>query len=283
MAFAFHLQKNRLEILNQTKQSTMKSKTLSLLSIVTLTLSILLSACEKDQPIPPPVEPTKGIVEIRFVPTMNGAAFQPNVNFTGPNNLKMNLEIFKFYLSDLQLINSSGNQILSEIELVDLSQSDKSISIETEPGTFQQLKFFLGVKNALNGTNDPNFDEASFPNNHPLSIYNNMYWSWATGYIFSKIEGKIDTSLAQNQTPTFTWFYHSGMDTCYTEKNFENLNIEVNAGKTTVIELGIEVNDIFINQTDTINMVEDNFTHTTDNIELARKVIVNLARGIRKL
>jgi hypothetical protein len=141
----------------------------------------------------------------------------------------------------------------------------------------------LGVKKALNGTDDTNFDEASFPIDHPLSIYNNMYWSWATGYIFSKIEGKIDTSQAQDQTPTYTWFYHSGMDTCYTEKNFDNLNIVVNEGKTTVIELGIEVKDIFISQNDTINMVEDNFTHTTDNIDLARKVSINLAKGFRKL
>lgn len=261
----------------------MKTKILQIFSSLACSISILLSACEKDQPIPSPVEPTKGTVEIRFVPTMNGAAFQPNVNFTGPNNLKMSFENFKFYLSDIQLINSTDNQLLSEIELVDLSHSDKSISFETAPGNFQELKFFLGVKKSLNGTDDPSFDEASFPIDHPLSIYNNMYWSWATGYIFSKIEGKIDTSQAQNQTPTYTWFYHSGLDTCYTEKSFENLNIDVTAGKTTVIELGIEVNDIFINQTDTINMVQENFTHTTDNIELARKVVLNLARGIRKL
>lgn len=261
----------------------MKTKILLFFLSVGSFMSILLSACEKDQPIPPPVEPSKGTVEIRFVPTMNGASFQPNVNFIGPNNLKINFEIFKFYLSDLQLINASGAQLLSEIELVDLSHSDKSISFETAPGNFQELKFFLGVKKSLNGTDNPNFDEASFPIDHPLSIYNNMYWSWATGYIFSKIEGKIDTSQAQNQIPTYTWFYHSGLDTCYTEKSFENLNIEVTAGKTTVIELGIDVNDIFINQTDTIDMVQENFTHTTDDIELARKVVLNLARGIRKL
>lgn len=261
----------------------MKTKIYLLFSSFACALGILLSACEKDQPIPPSVEQTNGTVEIRFVATMNGAPFQPNVNFIGPNNLKMNFEALKFYLSDIQLTNSINSQLLSEIELVDLSQSDKSISFETKPGTFQKLKFFLGVKKSLNGTDNPNFDEASFPIDHPLSIYNNMYWSWATGYIFSKMEGKIDTSQTQNQTPTYTWFYHSGLDTCYTEKSFENLNIEVNAGKTTVIELGIEVNDIFINQTDTINMVQDNFTHTTDNIELARKVSLNLARGIRKL
>jgi hypothetical protein len=261
----------------------MKTKFNSIFALIGAIVIIALSACEKDQPIPEPTEPYKGTVELRFVPTMNGEAFQQNVNFVGPNNFRMNIETLKFYLSDIQLINSSYTTMLSEIELVDLVQNDKTISFETDPGTYQQLKFFLGVKKALNGTDNPDFDEAQFPISHPLSIYNGMYWSWASGYIFSKIDGKIDTSQAQNQTPTFTWFYHSGLDTCYTEKNFNNLNIEVNAGKTTTIEIGIEVNDIFRQPNDTINMVDDNFTHTTDNIDLARKVAQNLAASMRKL
>jgi hypothetical protein len=261
----------------------MKTKFNSIFALIGAIVIIALSACEKDQPIPEPTQPYKGTVELRFVPTMNGEAFQQNVNFVGPNNFRMNIETLKFYLSDIQLINSSYTTMLSEIELVDLVQNDKTISFETDPGTYQQLKFFLGVKKALNGTDNPDFDEAQFPISHPLSIYNGMYWSWASGYIFSKIDGKIDTSQAQNQTPTFTWFYHSGLDTCYTEKNFNNLNIEVNAGKTTTIEIGIEVNDIFRQPNDTINMVDDNFTHTTDNIDLARKVAQNLAASMRKL
>jgi hypothetical protein len=261
----------------------MKTPLLSSIFICLIAFVATFSSCEKDQPIPDPKEPTKGTVEIRFVPTMNGVAFQPNTNFIGPNNFRMSIETLKFYLSDIHLINNSGAQLLSEISLIDLTQSNKSISFETDPGTFQQLKFFLGVKKSLNGTGDPDFDEAQFPINHPLSIYNGMYWSWATGYIFSKIDGRIDTSQTQDQTPTFTWFYHSGMDTCYTEKNIDTLNIEVNAGKTTVKERGLEINSIFINQNDTIDMVEDYFTHTTDNIALARKVTQNLAAAIRKL
>jgi hypothetical protein len=135
----------------------MKTKFNSIFALIGAIVIIALSACEKDQPIPEPTQPYKGTVELRFVPTMNGEAFQQNVNFVGPNNFRMNIETLKFYLSDIQLINSSYTTMLSEIELVDLVQNDKTISFETDPGTYQQLKFFLGVKKALNGTDNPDF------------------------------------------------------------------------------------------------------------------------------
>ena len=56
----------------------MKTPLLSSIFICLIAFVATFSSCEKDQPIPDPKEPTKGTVEIRFVPTMNGVAFQPN-------------------------------------------------------------------------------------------------------------------------------------------------------------------------------------------------------------
>jgi hypothetical protein len=53
-------------------------------------------------------------------------------------------------------------------------------------------------------------------------------------------------------------------------------------GQKTIIELKIELNDVFRSDTDTVNMREDYFTHTTDNLDLAKKVITNLGNAIRK-
>jgi hypothetical protein len=142
------------------------------------------------------------------------------------------------------------------------------------------MSYAVGLNPTLNGTNNPNYDEAQWPLSHPLSIYNGMYWSWATGYIFSKVEGKTDTSEAQNQTPTFTWFYHSGLDSLYSPNVLNNLNLTIEKDQTTVLQLNLEVNDIFSQPGDTINMQTDYFTHTTDNLELARKVIRNLSKSI---
>jgi hypothetical protein len=53
-------------------------------------------------------------------------------------------------------------------------------------------------------------------------------------------------------------------------------------GQKTSINLKLEVNDVFKTSSDTINMVQDYFTHTTDHFDLAQKVINNLGDAIRK-
>lgn len=244
---------------------------------------ISFSSCQKDESVEvTEPEKTTGTVEIRFIPTMNGEAFNLNQNFIGPNGLRMKYETFKFYLSDFQLQSTTSVLGSSEISLIDFSLNDNSISIEANPGTITNISFGLGVKKSLNGTDDPNFNPAAYSNNHPLSIYNGMYWTWASGYIFSKLEGRIDTSALQNQDPNYSFFYHSGKDTVYSSHGISGFNESVVKGQKTLINLKIEVNDVFKTPTDTINMVQDYFTHTTDHLELAQKVINNLGDAIRK-
>jgi len=230
----------------------------------------------------PITEDTTETVEIRFVPTMNGEPFAPNQAFIGPNNLRMNMETFKFYLSDIALTGSAGTNVLRDVAFIDFPSS-KSIFINAAPGNYSAISFGLGVKKSLNGTGDTEYNPAQWADTHPLSIYKGMYWTWASGYIFTKLEGRIDTSQTQDQQPNFSWFYHIGMDTTYTTKTIEGLTINAVEGQTTVLELGIEVNDLFRTNADTINMTTDYFTHTTDNLNLALKVMNNLKVSIRKL
>jgi hypothetical protein len=249
-----------------------------------LTASVLgIASCKKDeQVIEPEPEKTTGTVEIRFIPTMNGEVFNINQNFIGPNGIRMRYETFKFYLSNIQVLNGSSVLGTKDISLVDFSLNDRSISLESKEGTISQVNFGMGVKQDLNGTANPNFNPAAYPMDHPLSIYAGMYWTWASGYIFSKLEGRIDTSAAQNQDPAYSFFYHSGIDTLYAVHSISGLNTVVTKGQKTTINLKIEVNDVFRTPSDTIDMVQKYFTHTTDDLELAQKVINNLGDAIRK-
>lgn len=245
---------------------------------------ILLASCKKD-PIIPPVLPEnpKGNLEIRFMPTMNNLPLEMNSIFQGPNELRMLVETFKVYLTNIQ-VESQGNILgQKEVALLDFSLNDKSITFECDPGTIDKLNFSVGLSQELNGTNNPDFNPAAFENSHPMSIYNNMYWSWASGYIFLKLEARIDTTAGQNANPNYTCFYHCGLDTLKRNYSINGLNAQVENGSTTVIELAFEFNDIFNNNGNTINMVDDYFTHTSDNIELARRVIENFGAAIRKL
>ncbi len=252
----------------------------SSLLIGVFSLFVLVS-CKKDEPVPETKEPA-GTLEIRFYPTMDGQPFQANTLFLGPNQKRMLVETFKFYLSGLYLNSDIDSLLINDVSFVDLTSLNPSLKFLVKPGNYTALRYAVGLTPELNGTNDPNFDEAQFPIDHPLSIYNGMYWSWATGYIFSKIEGKTDTSAAQNQTPTFTWFYHSGLDTLYSPGRISDLSVEIKDQQTTTLDLAIEINEVFSQPGDTINMTSDYFTHTTDNLDLARKVIRNISKSIKQ-
>jgi len=242
---------------------------------------LVVASCKKDEAIPETTDPA-GILEIRFHPTMNGAPLEANSIFTGPNNQRILVENFKFYFSGLYLRSDTDSVLIKDVSFVNLVSSNKTLKLSVRPGNYKALRYAIGLTPEQNGTNDPNFDEAQFPVDHPQSIYNGMYWSWASGYIFSKIEGKTDTSAAQNQTPTFTWFYHSGLDALYSPGSIEDLSIAIKDKETTQLDLGIEVNDVFRQPGDTINMVNNYFTHTTDNLPLAEKVIRNISKSIKK-
>lgn len=248
-----------------------------------LAFVVTIASCGKDLPLVEPEVNSTGTIEIRFVPTMNGQPFQLNSLFTGPNNKRIQIETFKSYFSEIA-ISSNGNVVgKQDINLIDFGSSNKSIFITTKAGPVDRIEFGIGVNQALNGTNNPDFNPSSFPSDHPLSIYNGMYWTWASGYIFFKIEGRIDTSATQTQSPLFTCFYHVGLDTLYNKKSFENLNLVVNKGQTTIVEIAVEFNEIFRTPTNTINMVEQYFTHTSDDFELANKVISNFNLALRRL
>ena len=243
----------------------------------------LFTSCKKDEQIvEPDPEATTGTVEIRFNPTVNGTSFLMNQEFTGPNNLKMRYETFKFYLSQIQLSNGSSILGTKDVALIDFSLSDNSFTFEANEGVINQINFGVGLTKELNGTNNPNFTPSIYPIDHPLSIYKGMYWTWASGYIFSMLDGRIDTSATQNQNPDYSFFYHSGLDTLYSSYSIAGFNAAVVKGQKTIIDLKIELNDVFRSDTDTINMREDYFTHTTDNLDLAKKVITNLGNAIRK-
>lgn len=245
---------------------------------------LIVSSCSKDDPMPPviPSDP-QGTVEVRFNPTLNGTALNLNEIVSGPNQQRMTIETFKFYLSNIKAL--SGNDALgsTEVALVDLSLSDNSFRFKANPGTIDALSFNVGLTPEQNGTNNPDFNPAAFENTNPLSVYNTMYWTWASGYIFLKIEGRTDTTLAQNATPSFTWFYHSGLDTLLRSYQLDNMSIAVEAGKTSIIELSFEFNDIFMRNGQPINMIDEYFTHTSDHFELAEDVITNFGTSIRKL
>lgn len=247
-----------------------------------VSLAVLFHSCEKDKPLPTPVvEETDGFIEFEFNAKMNGAPVEGYTIFENVNGQRATIEKFRFYLGEFSLLNEQNEEVkLRDVAFFDLLEGQNTLKIKLPKGNYSDLKFYAGVPDEMNGTNNPNFSAAIYGQDHPLSIFNGMYWTWATGYIFLKIEGKIDTSAAQNQTPLRNYFYHVGMQEFYELKDFPGSTFEIKAGETTKVRISMEYNDFFRGENENINMAVQSFTHTTDNMQLARKIFSNFVQSM---
>jgi len=149
--------------------------------IIAMLLSVSLSA--------------QNSISVTFVPIIDGRPLVLNQSYQYAGNDSFQVEIFRCYISGLQL----GNSLSGAYCLLDL-ENTASMTIrlnDIPPGTYNTLSFQIGtdsvtnVSGAMGGALDPT---------------NGMYWAWNTGYINFKIEGK--SPVCKTLHHAFT--YHVG-------------------------------------------------------------------------
>lgn len=234
---------------------------------------VLLAAdCNDDN-----VQPTQtGTLELTFKGTYGA---DPLVMYTRDYSyeagMKLKLQLFRFYLSNLTL---SGDTKLSDVEIVDFekiqtdaaAQQGITIRFQNVPAKdYSNLQFGVGVASNLNKTNPGDYSPGS-----PLS---DNYWSAATGYVFTKIEGNadIDGDGVFNDKLTF----HSGADQLYRTRDF-NKNFTVKAGETTRLNFEVDLRKVLIkSDTDFLDFRKVTIDHT-NNMQVATFISDNLANAI---
>lgn len=107
------------------------------------------------------------------------------------NDLKQDLVItkLKYYLSHIGLYQEPSETIQSMIYLVDEEKPEtKSIALPIDKNkVYQGLEFMVGVDSAF---------QVSGAQDGALDPIHGMFWTWNTGYIFMKLEGKSSFSTA---------------------------------------------------------------------------------------
>ena len=63
-------------------------------------------------------------------------------------------------------------------------------------------------------------DPVQFSNDHPLSAAQAMYWSWATKYRFTRIDGRANENGSIGGSDDILIAYHPGADEFYAVKDF---------------------------------------------------------------
>ncbi len=192
------------------------------------------------------------------------------------DDLDVKFELFQFYLSDITLINTDGEeQLISEIGLFKFDPSGKSsVDFEILNGDYTAIKFGLGVKKELNEADPSTYSEE----NHPLSITENTYWGWASMYRFISAEGRFDSDLDATYESTFA--YHTGYEDTYRTIQIAH-NFSVEKGSSSTIDFDIDIFQL-LNKPGTVVNVPDESTYhgQIETFSIAERISANLESAI---
>lgn len=239
--------------------------------VATLAGLLLLQACKPDEQ-----EAETGTLTVNFVPTANNQPFALGQGYTSIKGLPYKFDLFKFYVSNFALYNNGVNDTVLDADLISYSLTvpHKSFTVNVKPGSYSGFQFGLGVDSLQN-----KYDPTSFPTNSPFSASQGTHWGMFLMYRFVMLEGAIDTTddgLTNYELPIIA---HTGFDSLYRTRSFGNFPIEIVKGKNTTINVNFDVNRVFYNNTDTVNLMINHITHTSDNMGFAKTVMNNLSNA----
>jgi hypothetical protein len=240
-----------------------------------------LAGCDQEDettdPTPTPTPtPTSGTVEVNFRAAWGDQPFAIGTTYSDPDNRPMLVETFKAYLSDVSLIKTDGTPVLIEdIDLVNFNNG-ATYSQTIPNGEYIGIRFGIGVPAELNTGQDP----AQYPSSHPLSVEasESMFWTWNSGYIFSKFEGKVALDNDPNNM-IHPYAFHIGTDNFYLD--IELAHSFTVAGNTTAVDVVFDASSFLTGADDTIDLATDNITHTMGNMPLANRFNALFGNSIR--
>lgn len=146
-------------------------------------------------------KPTRGVVQLRIEHQVANRKLELDTAWY-VNNLGQRFTVtkFKYYIGNIALQKADGSACqLKGYYLVDEEQPEsKVITLQQIPeASYTGIQFTLGVDSA---------DNCTGLQSGALDPVNAMFWTWNTGYIFLKLEGKAP----QSRSAGTMYEYHIG-------------------------------------------------------------------------
>lgn len=174
---------------------TMKPKSRFLL--LPVAFSLFMWSCKPDpvdpQPTPPVVtNPTTGnTITVRFSNTAGGDSLilDQTLRYATANNDSLSIQLFKYYISNISFTDNLGNTWYEteSYHLIDASDpASCTFTITNVPaGTYTSMNYMIGVDSTRN---------VSGSQTGALDPVYGMFWTWNSGYIMAKLEGRSPSS-----------------------------------------------------------------------------------------
>jgi hypothetical protein len=204
-----------------------------------------------------------------------GSEIKVGDTITMSSNRDFNVKKFKLYLSNICLKNEAGE----EKEIYDILLADVGdpvtggFTVNIPAGTYTGIKLGLGLDSLQNDQNPEDF-----PREHPLSSWNQMYWSMLK-YRFVILEGRSGDSGTLGSQTDILHAYHPGTDPLYEIVDLP-LNFSVAEGESSTVALHVSLEGIF-NKHQKIDLVTEPQTHSEPvDIHIAKMFMENLALSV---
>ena len=156
--------------------------------------AIIFSACDDGTDSTDPVDDVfkgvkleqTGVLSLSMNHTFNAEVFSLGKNYVTAQNDTVNFDKFRYYISNISLQDVNGKWVnLGNYSLLDLDVPTKhKITLNNVPAAnYVKMSFLVGVDSVANfsgaqtGELDPSYG---------------MYWTWATGYIFFRLNGRYN-------------------------------------------------------------------------------------------
>ena len=227
----------------------------------------------------------KGDLAIQFLATYDGAPLVMLQEYPYNDTLDILFQKFNFYISNLTLLEegSEKEREVLEIDFVEFDAIDDVakaalgfvVLMEDLPAhSYKGLNLGLGVPAGLNAT-----QESDYPDSHPLGKASH-YWSGWGSYIFTMINGKVDSD-GDGQFDDSSVLYHTGSDDSYRTKEIAH-QFRVEEGETTTIVLEVDLHKLFLDTDGVhyIDIIANPATHDITNKTITNLVMDNFQNAL---
>lgn len=224
----------------------MKRYNFALLAILILAI---ISSCDDDTINPTDTSNLPGTLNVEFVNKVDNLDLDitGNTNYINSSGEEFSVKVFKYYLSNIRLIkeDSSRYNLPETYWLVD---AEKPLSFlnklnNVPAGKYIGMEFMIGVDSAT---------LAKGVQGGALDPSNGMVWSWTTGYIFVKMEGRCPLAGTDSLYAYHISGYHDYDGTNalrWSTVYFNGQTIDINKSVNTKIQIKTDVQEFFKNPT----------------------------------
>ncbi len=230
-------------------------------------------SCKEDPPAPEPVPVDTLRIDVQ--PVFNGADLFLDSTYTTVEGHKVQFTDIKFYLEDVK----NGANQLTDAMLFDYRERGTLLyDGEGVASNFGALTANLGVGPANN-----NSDPSAFPNDSWLNISNSndMHWGWNPGYIFVKVEARVDTIQDANDVFDHPVVLHAGLNENLETVSFSNLNWTSVGTNRHQLSMELNMSEFLQSAINTIDLQFESSTHSAPGQEaLTTKVMENFREAL---